>query len=315
MNKKKLLILGGTGLLGINWACYARDEWDINIVIHKTDITLEGINKVYVDVSAYDSIARHIETNHYDLIINAAGLTSVDECEKRPELSRLLNSELARNIARASSGFSVPLIHISTDHLFDGKEQMYSEESETNPVNEYGRSKALAEEYVLLEHTEALVIRTNFFGWGTAKKISFSDWILRSAESKKKFIMFNDVFFTPMLIDSLVDSCFELYQRKKTGIYNVTSDCRVSKYDFGLKLLDQFSLPSSLIESNSIDSMSLYASRPKDMSLCNKKLRAVLQQPPGTFAEHISKLYQQKSDKRVKAVQNAVHIEESGGTL
>src|SRR5205823_2508498 len=113
-----------------------------------------------------------------DVVVHAAGLTNVDRCEQYPVLSRRANAEIARNVAIAVAHSRAKLVHISSDHLFSGERSFYREDDPTQPLNEYGRSKVAAEEWVLQACPSALVIRTNFFGWGHCLRQSFSDWII-----------------------------------------------------------------------------------------------------------------------------------------
>ena len=111
------------------------------------------------------------------LVVHAAGMTNVDECEKDPSTANLINGVLPGNVAKVSYELGIKFVYISTDQLFDGTKSFYGEEEDTNPVNEYGSSKALGEKLVLKYNPEALIARCNFFGWGPSYKRSFSDFI------------------------------------------------------------------------------------------------------------------------------------------
>ena len=101
-------------------------------------------------------------------------------------------------------------------------------------------------------HPSALVIRTNFFGWGPPHRPSFSDFVINSLTLGKRVGLFSDVFFTPLLIQLLVEEVHELIDLDLAGIYNVVGDERLSKFDFGRQIANFVDLDSSLIVPQSI---------------------------------------------------------------
>ena len=133
------------------------------------------------------------------------------------------------------------------------------------------KSKRLGQK-VLNKNPESLVIRTNFFGWGTSYRNSFSDWIIKSLRESKSIKLFSDVYFTPIYIKELVNIIHILLNKKKYGIYNIVSNERISKFNFGIKIAKIFGYPISLIRPISIDELNFLVSRPKDMSLSTKKI-------------------------------------------
>ncbi|NOR87306.1 MAG: sugar nucleotide-binding protein, partial [Bacteroidales bacterium] len=160
MTKKRVLITGGSGLLAINWACAVRDDWDVVLGIHRHKVVLDGTDSYKLELGHLDILEKQLAQLSPDLVIHTAGMTSVDQCEQEPELAEQINASLARNIAIATIKSNIPLVHISTDHLFSGNGRNYKEDSAVNPINEYGRTKALAEEWVQTENKAALIIRT-----------------------------------------------------------------------------------------------------------------------------------------------------------
>jgi dTDP-4-dehydrorhamnose reductase len=129
---------------------------------------------------------------------------------------------------------------------------------------------------VLREHPEALVVRTNFYGWGTSVRVSFSDWILRALRSGVPLTMFTDVYFSPLFVDDLADAIFDLVDRGGAGLVNVAADERLSKYEFALRTAEVFGLPAGKVYAASVERASLRAPRPKDMSLDVERAAALL---------------------------------------
>jgi dTDP-4-dehydrorhamnose reductase len=179
-------------------------------------------------------------------------------------------------VARAARAAGARLVHISTDHLFDGERPRRREDAPLAPLNVYAKTKAEAEVAVLREHPEALVARTNFYGWGTSVRVSFSDWVLRALRGGAPLTMFTDVYFSPLFVDDLADAIVDLVERRVTGIVNVAADERLSKYDFALRTAEVFGLPAGKVYATSVERASLRAPRPKDMSLDVERAAALL---------------------------------------
>jgi dTDP-4-dehydrorhamnose reductase len=299
--RPRVLLTGGTGLLALNWACAVRDTWDVVLGTHRHRAALKGTSSCRLNLDDQQELGRQVAEISPDLLVHTAGLTNVDECEANPELAREANATLARNLAEVAASRSIRLIHISTDHLFAGDRSCYREEDVVHPLNEYARSKLLAEEWVLQTCPQALVLRTNFFGWGHSRRQSFSDWIIYSLRSGKPLSLFDDVYFTPVLADHLARAAHELSERGASGIFHFAGDERTSKYDFALRLVECFALPAQLIHRANVQSAGLRARRPRDMSLDNSKARAVLKRNKMCLDEYLHGLHaQEMAGRRVE---------------
>ncbi len=288
--RKNVFITGGSGLLAINWALTIRDRFSVTLGLYDRDVSLSNIKTQYLNLDSVNDISSYFDKNYPDIVIHTAGLTNVEICEIKPELAQHVNVDLSSNIARVCSRLGIQMVHISTDHLFDGSNPLLNETIATSPNNVYGLTKATAEIRVLEENSEALVIRTNFYGWGPSYRHSFSDTIIESLRSGKKINLFKDVFYTPILAQTLANTVHELVNKKATGVYNVVGDERISKHEFGLKLANQYKLDSKLINSAYLAEQKLLVKRPFDMSLSNKKVCDMLGRKLGSVDQHIKEL-------------------------
>ena len=298
MKKQRVVLTGGSGLLALNWACAVRDKWDVILGTHLHSVELAGTTSCKLYLEDPVQLGLQLEKLSPDLVVHTAGLTNVDRCEEDPALAHQSNAEIARNVAQASVHKNINLIHISTDHLFAGNSSSYSEDAKPQPLNEYARSKLLAEEWVQQACPQALIVRTNFFGWGHAKRQSFSDWIIYSLRAGKSLSLFDDVYFTPILADSLALAAHELAAYGVSGVFNLVGDERMSKYEFARQLVKRFALPASLIRRDQVAYANLQAQRPRDMSLDNTKALNMLGRSLGCLNEYLSDLYSQEVQGR-----------------
>jgi len=294
--KSRVFITGGSGLLALNWAITIRGQHEVILGMHDREITFAGAQTKRVDLDSLGCLMRELEIIQPQIVIHTAGLTNVEQCEANPELAKHINVKLASNVAKACAELKLPLACISTDHLFSGDTSSVDEAHQISPVNVYGKTKAEAEHQVLEAYSEALVVRTNFYGWGTSYRRSFSDAVIQDLRASKEVTLFKDVTYSPILAEELVKSIHDLIELNAAGIFHVVGDDSLSKYQFGLKLAQEFNLNTNLIKSGSITDQKSLTRRPHDMSLSNQKTRNLLGRDLGVVDEHIAQLHQQEQN-------------------
>jgi len=277
--RKKILFTGGSGLLALNCALYLRDDFEVYLALHNRIINLQNVHTCKIDLENEQELEKELIRINPDILINAAGMTNVEECELKPNDAEKINAIVPGILARLSKKLNIYFVHISTDHLFDGTKCFQTEDDSISPLNEYGKSKAKGEQEVIKYNKDALIVRTNFFGWGTSYRQSFSDFIINSLRQEKKITLFSDVYFTPIFIQTLIDFIQILIKNNRSGIINIVSNERISKYEFGILIADVFGLNKNLIEKGSIENNKSLVQRPKDMSLSNIKMNKI----PNTY--------------------------------
>ena len=147
-----LLVIGSQGQLARSLVEHARG---------RSEFSLTAIGRPQIDLEKPGSAAEIIAAMRPDIVINAAGYTAVDQAEAEPERAFRVNAEAAGEIAGAAAKVDAPVIHISTDYVFDGRaDRPYDEEAPTNPLNVYGKSKLAGEEQVRRENPKHLIVRT-----------------------------------------------------------------------------------------------------------------------------------------------------------
>ena len=271
----RMVITGGAGLLGLNWAIRKASTYDIHLWLHKKNINLDGISSHFIELSNVDAIAKALDLIKPDVVINAAGLTSVYGCEHNPKHSELANFIIAKNIAIATSKRSIKLVQVSTDHLFAGTTSLNNEQSPIKCLNTYAKHKSMAENEVLAKHPDALVLRTTFSDGDHLIGDLFSDLILDDMAVGRQVKMFDDVF-TPLDTSHLIDITHELLNLNQRGIINLCGGERISKYEFSVKLAAKFGYDPDLIQPIQASRLQTNLKRPLDLSLADDKLRGII---------------------------------------
>ncbi|MDB3892235.1 UDP-4-amino-4,6-dideoxy-N-acetyl-beta-L-altrosamine transaminase [Alphaproteobacteria bacterium] len=292
----RIVITGGSGLLGLNWALRTRKEHDVHLWLNQRDVVLDGTTNHYVNLSDPSELAKALDDIKPDLVIHTAGYTSVEGCEEDPERSKHVNQLVAHNVAKATSRKEIKLVHISTDHLFDGSIPLATEDTITSPLNIYAVHKANGENEVLAQNPEALVLRTTFFGWGPSYRRSFSDIILDDLRAGRQIYMFDDVFFTPLHTSQIVDLAHQLVRSGQTGVVNLCSGKRVSKYDFSVKMANAMGFDGETIQPIQAKRKKTIIQRPYDLSLSDDKLCKILNRPSISIDETIQALKSSEED-------------------
>ena len=291
----KILVTGGSGLLATNWALAARAEHAVVLGLHNRKILMRDVATQVLGLEAPNQLQASLAAIQPDLVVHTAGATSVEWCESFPEEAHRINVNLTTNVACACSALKLAMVLISTDHLFVGADAFVDEDCPPLPQNVYGRTKAEAERRTLECHPTALVVRTNFFGWGTGYRQSFSDRIVFQARAGQPLMLFEDVFFTPILIKTLVTAAQELVQTQASGILHIVGDERISKHEFGHAVVNQFGLDPNLIKASRISNQRDLVRRPKDMSLSNAKACKLLGRRLGSVSTHLHALQAQEN--------------------
>lgn len=274
--KHCILISGGSGLLAINWALRLRDNWEVHLLLNEREIELPSAQVHKVNLKSLKETTKMVKAINPHVLINTVGLTDVEKCENEPQLARLSNVTVAKNLAIAAKETECRFIHISTDQLYDGKKKFQNEEDSPHPLNHYGITKLQAELDVWRAYDKSLILRTNFFGWGPPYRRSFSDWIIDSLSDGKDIELYTNVFYTPIYIPVLIDAAHLLLGTNRRGLFNVVGRDRLSKYQFGMMLSKSFGFDDSLISGATLNSISKIVNRPLDMSLSSEKFNSCM---------------------------------------
>ena len=288
-------ITGGAGLLASNFVRQLQSDYFVLTLFNKTRPVGHQKRMVSADVSSKKELYKVLSQYEIDCLVHAAALTDVDRCEAYPELAMRVNFELAQTVSEVCLELGIKLVFISTDQVFEGVAQNYSEDDDVFPINIYGKTKALAEDYLRHQHGEALILRTNFFGWGPPHRQSFSDWVITSLRREQPIKLFTNINFTPVYSSFLVDRIMDLVLKGARGIYNVSSDRQVSKWEFGNRLATRLGIDAGCLLKYEFKNGDLLAPRPANMCLSNLKIKRFLGLPKVELSHQLISLLNEES--------------------
>ena len=259
----KILILGSSGFLGRILTKYLKKTKNF-IIFHN------GINFKNVDLTNISYLEKIILKSDPDILINCCGLTNLNICEINKKLSKKLNYEIIKNIfhIKKKKKLFFKVIHFSSDQLYDAKNKYGS--TEKNKIflnNQYSKDKYKADK--LASKNDSLILRINFFGYSATKK-GFLNWVYDSFLKKKKFYLFNDVFFNPIGISTLSKIIRRLIiiisiKKKTTGIYNIGTKDGIYKNDLAIYFAKKTHIFNNNFESLGVNEINNSVKKSKNM--------------------------------------------------
>ena len=245
-------LIGCKGMLGSEVARQLDEKklpWvgtDKDVDITDPQALFDFTNKI--ETAAYFPSDLKREDRKIKWIINCAAYTNVDKAEKEPELAEKLNSTGPLNIARTARAIGAKLIHISTDYVFNGKDNIpYTEDMPKDPLGVYGKTKAAGEENIMKEMNTYYIIRTAWLYGANGKNFVYT--ISNAMNNHDSVRVVNDQYGTPTYTPDLASVIIRFIDKNDNakaffgknsapayGIYNYTNAGKTSWYDFACEI-------------------------------------------------------------------------------
>ncbi len=250
MIRKRILVTGANGLLGQRIVKFYKGNNSVMLkCISFSDMSVfDDVDYSQFDLTEKAGIKKAILDFFPDVIINCAAFTDVESAEKNKDYAWKLNVLAVENLIKYANVSDAKLVHISTDHIFDGTAGPYSEGDRVSPVNYYGRTKLAAENAILTSGIDHLIIRTNVvYGKTVDYRADFVTGVFDALSKEQEIKLADDHFNNPTFTDDITFAIDKLIAGKKTGIYNIAGDEVLSRYELGKKIAEYYYLNSDLI--------------------------------------------------------------------
>ena len=221
----KILITGAYGMLGS----------DLREVLKDNELIITGSKDL--DITKENNVLQFIEDKKPEIVINAAAYTNVDNCETDYDNAYLVNAIGPKNLAVACNKLNIPLIHVSTDYVFDGsKTTPLSEEDKLGPKTAYGKTKLEGEKFVQENTKKYFILRTAWL-FGINGK-NFVKTMINLSKKNNVLKVVNDQKGCPTYCYDLALAIKQLLNSDKYGIYHLTNKGELSWYDFAKKIFE-----------------------------------------------------------------------------
>ncbi len=232
------LVVGANGQLGSELKLQLQDR---AVYVDRTEL----------DITDKAAVEAFVAQHQFEAIINCAAYTAVDKAESDEKVAELINVEGPRNLAATG----LPLVHISTDYVFDGTAcRPYSEDDKPNPQTAYGRTKLAGEKAVLETAQTAVIIRTAWL-YSTFGNNFVKTMRKLGAERDSLNVVFDQVG-TPTYAKDLAAAILAILPQMKAGtkeIYHFSNEGVCSWYDFALAVMAQSDLNCEVLPIESKD--------------------------------------------------------------
>jgi dTDP-4-dehydrorhamnose reductase len=258
---KNILVTGASGQLGSAIKAGQKDFKDLKFFFRSSQ---------ELDITNPAAIKGALGEQHYDLVVNTAAYTAVDQAETETERAYLVNALATKYLAEATAALAIPLLHISTDYVFDGLAPTARLESDaTNPIGVYGKTKLEGELFALKANPKTIIIRT---AWVYSEFGSnFVKTMLRLFSEKEQLNVIADQIGSPTNANDLAHTIGVIANSSELryGIFNYSNEGQCSWFEFAkeIKILVQSPVVLSAITT---DDYFTAAQRPA-YSLLNKE--------------------------------------------
>jgi len=227
----KILVTGAGGQLGREIRDLS-DNYPYQFIF--TDIS-------DLDITNLALVKQNVLENKVSCVINCAAYTAVDVAESKPDIATIVNVDAVRNLVLVSNEFDIPLIHISTDYVFDGeKSTPYNETDKPNPLSVYGKTKLEGEQEILKNAFRAIIFRTSWLysNYGN----NFVKTIIRLGKERDRLKLVYDQIGTPTyakdMAEFILNNIQFISQHEKPDIYHYSNEGVASWYDFAKAIIE-----------------------------------------------------------------------------
>ncbi len=267
----KILLLGGSGLVGSSFLEQKQTEFEIEAPTH-----------IELDILNLNQVSEALKKSPAEVVINCIAFTNVDGAEEEKDdtqgLVYKLNVLAVSNLAKICADNKKHLIHLSTDYVFDGaKEDLaYQEDDKPNPVNWYGMTKYLGEQEVLTSGVSFTIVRIEMpYSKSYEGKKDFARFFLQKLKNNEEIIAINDQQITPVFVPDAVNAISKLVAKKSSGIYHVASSDALTPFAFAQMLSEQTGVDKNLIKPTTFSEFNAkrVAKRPKNSWLDTSKFK------------------------------------------
>ena len=251
--EKRMLIVGGLGFVGSNVSMLAKKKgYQVIIGDSSASKQLSAFQQVVFDITDEEEVKKQIDTLRPNVILNTAAMSNIDKAEKDQEQTYAVNVTGAHNLAKAAKAQQAKYLFISSDAVFDGKHYPFSENSKVDPVNYYGKTKAMAESAVLDACPSSAIARLSLvLGASVTPSNSFIMGFIEKLKKGDEIPTPSIEVRTPVDVYTLSACLLEMIEKDVTGVMHLGSTESGSKFYISQKIAEKLGYnPDIVKESN-----------------------------------------------------------------
>ncbi|KZM44891.1 hypothetical protein OA92_03230 [Marinomonas sp. SBI22] len=291
---KKILILGVSSIIGFQFYLMNREKYHIYGLCRKWSHDKDV--KIYTDNELnFNSIEKTIYEVNPDLVINCIGINELDLCERFKKDSWRLNVDLVIHLVKILNVLGGRLLSLSTSHIYSGNRTEYFEDSIPDPISEYGKQKKCVEDFIKKNSNNYLILRLSSvisvrYGF---QRNNLTNYIIEKLLRKEVVTLVDDDVTNFIYIDDLVNSIKELINKEATGIYNISGNKAISRYELGNEIMRIMGC-EKLIKRTDLYTFSNGLYKKRDLILNNNKLNKEISYKCQSLEDSLKKVLKNK---------------------
>jgi len=259
----KLLVTGAAGMLGR----------DVMLAAGNAGHDVVGFGRAELDVADAAAVAKKLDLERPDVVINCAAWTDVDGAEEAEEAAFAVNGAGAGAVAGAAAKVGASVVYVSTDYVFDGaKGAPYVESDQPAPLSAYGRTKLAGEEATAVANKRHFIVRSaGLFGVGGG---NFVETMLRLATIQNEVLVVRDQVGSPTYTWHLAYGIVRLIEGIEFGIHHMAAAGKCSWYEFAREIFEQAKVECKVLSSTT-EMLGRPAPRPPFSALTSQREHAI----------------------------------------
>ncbi|WP_037587196.1 dTDP-4-dehydrorhamnose reductase [Stenoxybacter acetivorans] len=269
----RILLTGSKGQIGQCFKNRLPEEWELIAADSKT-----------MDITDAHNVLNMVKTFEPDVIVNAAGYAHVNQAENEVARAFAVNAQGTQNLAAAAKAVGARLIHLSTEQVFDGRQNSpITETVAPNPLNVYGKSKLAGELLALNTHVDTVIVRSSWVYSEYGE--NFAKIILRNGLAQKHLRLVADQVIAPTYAGDLANALIQIIQSHHLmhGIYHFTGQQLMSAAEFAGQIFQAAAVKDKAYTDVVIEPISITdndnTKSPPYTVLDNSLLRGLLSEP------------------------------------
>ena len=294
-----IFLTGGGGFLGGN---ILRDvSSKINVIAvdtQKTVINRENISCVVMDLTDTSSLFDILNKSKPDVIIHTAAISDIDFCEANQDIAKKVNVDVTKALVDYCSANDMKMIYFSSDSVFDGKKGGYKAEDKPEPLQYYGRTKVIGEQYVTNNLRKWNIIRPSLImglpihDFGN----SFLWRMIKDMKADKAVAFPQEEIRSPVDAVTLSNAVLELADSDINGIFHLSGNTRLSRYDMAKRICRYMKYNEDLVVPKKPVVATGRAARPSNVTLDNTKTTLELKTPMRSLEEGLELILEKKGE-------------------
>jgi dTDP-4-dehydrorhamnose reductase len=294
---KTILITGANGFVGQNlvqkllknkYKVIATGKGSGRLPIQDDQFVFESM-----DFTDENEVTRVLHKHKPSVLIHSGAWSKPDDCELNKDEAFRINVTGTVNLLRQAAQWNCFFIFISTDFVFTGDQDVYTEESTAYPVNYYGQTKLLAEEEVKMYTGDWSIVRTILvYGRCFNGRHNIVTMVADALQNNRAIKIVDDQVRTPTFVDDLVAGILKIIERKASGIYHLSGKDVLTPYQIACAVAWYLKLDESLITRVTQESFQQPAKRPARTIFDLSRAKAELDYEPVSFEEGLKKTFE-----------------------